>query len=95
MSVPAARLGDSTVSGDTIAVGAAPTVWIAGRPVSTAGDAVSGPACVGVVVAGSRTVIVGGRPLVRAGDLATGVQPTSGSPVTTTVVAGQTTVVAG
>lgn len=92
---PAARQLDTTVSGDTIVGGSVPTVLIGGVPASVAGDVVSGAACVGNVVMGSRTVIVGGRPLVRAGDTAAGTNPASGSPVTTAVAPGQSTVLAG
>ena len=85
MGVPAARVGDITVTGDAITGPGAPTVMIGGMPAACLGDAVSGAACVGAITLGSATVLIGGRPAAKVGSQVTGANPVTGVPVTTTV----------
>ncbi len=85
MSLPAARMGDITATGDAITGPGLPTVLIANQPASRLGDVVSGAACTGSVVKGSATVLLGGVPAVRVSDSVTGVNPASGVPVSTVV----------
>lgn len=92
MPFPAARVGDTTVTGDTIVGPGVPNVMIGGMPAAVMGDAVSGPVCVGSITVGSPTVLVGGRPLARVTSQVVGVNPSSGSPVTTAVGMGSPTV---
>lgn len=85
MSLPAARLGDITATGDAITGPGLPTVLIAGMPASRMGDLVAGAACTGSIIRGSVTVLLGGVPAVRVGDSVTGANPATGVPVTTVV----------
>jgi uncharacterized Zn-binding protein involved in type VI secretion len=85
MSLPAARVGDLTVTGDPIMPPGAVNVLIGGLPAARATDVVTGPACSGVVSMGSATVHVAGLPAARVGDTVTGVNPATGAPVTTAV----------
>jgi uncharacterized Zn-binding protein involved in type VI secretion len=85
MSLPAARVGDMTVTGDAISGPGVPTVLIVGQPAAVVGDLVSGAACVGSVIAGSATVLSGGRPAARLTSQVTGANPASGAPVTTAI----------
>ncbi len=85
MGFPAARVGDITVTGDTISGPGAPTVLIGGMPAACLGDAVAGNACTGAITMGSLTVLIGGRPAARVTSQVTGVNPYTGVPVTTTV----------
>lgn len=92
MGFPAARLTDTTATGDIITGPGAPTVIIGGMPASVMGDLVSGPVCVGSISMGSPTVLICGRPAARATSQVTGANPASGAPVTTVVVMGCITV---
>ncbi len=80
MSQPAARQGDMTVHGGSIAVGF-PQVLIGGQPAARVGDMhvcpmvtpgtppiphVGGP----ILPPGSVTVLIGGQPAARQGDMA-------------------------
>ena len=56
MPGPAARVGDTTATGDTITGPGVPTVLIGGMPAAVLGDMVSGAACVGAITLGSFTV---------------------------------------
>ena len=85
MPFPAARLGDTTVTGDAITGPGVPTVLIGGLPASVMGDLVAGNACTGAITMGSPTVLIGGRPAARVTSQVTGVNPYSGVPVTTAV----------
>lgn len=95
MSFPAARLGDTTATGDAITGPGVPTVLIAGQPASVVGDTVSGNACTGAIAMGSTTVLIGGRPAARVTSQVTGANPYSGVPVTTAVAVGAPTVLIG
>ena len=95
MPFPAARLGDTTVTGDAITGPGVPTVLIGGAPASVMGDLVAGNACTGAITMGSPTVLIGGRPAARITSQVTGVNPYSGVPVTTAVGMGAPTVLIG
>lgn len=86
MGLPAARVGDLTVTGDAITGPGAMTVLVQGQPACVMGDLVSGAACVGAVVMGSPTVLIAGRPAVRMSDPVSGANPITGVPVSTTVL---------
>ncbi|MCL5995671.1 MAG: PAAR domain-containing protein [Chloroflexi bacterium] len=92
---PAARVGDTTVTGDTITGPGVPVVLIGGMPASVVGDLVAGNACTGAISMGSMTVLIGGRPAARVTSQVTGVNPYSGVPVTTAVGMGAPTVLIG
>jgi len=74
---PAAKVGDTTNHGGTIAGPGAPTVLIGGMPAAVAGDthvcvippppAVLHPPTPFAV--GSATVLIGGKPAIRVGDV--------------------------
>ncbi len=85
MTMPAARVGDTSMTGDAVTGPGAATVMIGNMPASVAGDIVSGPACVGAVAMGSATVMIMGRPAAKMGSTVTGVNPASGVPVSTTL----------
>ena len=85
MSVPAARMGDITATGDPITGPGVPNVLIGNQPAAVMGDLVSGAACTGAITLGSVTVMIGGRPAAKVGSQVTGVNPASGVPVTTAV----------
>jgi uncharacterized Zn-binding protein involved in type VI secretion len=95
MPFPAARLGDTTVTGDAITGPGVPTVLIGGVPAAVMGDTVTGNACTGAITMGSPTVLIGGRPAARITSQVTGVNPYSGVPVTTAVGVGMPTVLIG
>lgn len=82
---PAARVGDITVTGDTITGPGAPVVLIGGQPAACVGDLVAGNACTGAITMGSATVLILGRPAARVTSQVTGVNPYTGVPVTTAV----------
>ena len=92
---PAARVGDTTASGDVITGPGVMNVLIGGLPASVVGDLVSGAACVGAIAMGSMTVLIGGRPAARATSQVTGANPVTGVPVTTAVLMGAPTVLIG
>lgn len=83
MTMPAARVGDTSMTGDAVTGPGAATVMIGNMPASVAGDIVSGAACVGAVAMGSATVMIMGRPAAKMGSTVTGVNPASGVPVST------------
>jgi uncharacterized Zn-binding protein involved in type VI secretion len=85
MSFPAARVGDITVTGDTIAGPGVATVLLGGQPAAVLGDAVTGNACVGTIAMGSATVLIGGRPAARVTSQVAGANPYTGVPVTTAI----------
>jgi len=95
MPFPAARVGDVTVTGDTITGPGVPTVLIGGLPAAVMGDLVAGNACTGAITVGAPTVLIGGRPAARVTSQVTGVNPYSGVPVTTAVGMGAPTVLIG
>jgi len=95
MGFPAARLGDTTATGDVITGPGVPTVLIAGQPAAVAGDTITGNACTGAIAMGSPTVLIGGRPAARVTSQVTGANPYSGVPVTTAVALGAPTVLIG
>jgi uncharacterized Zn-binding protein involved in type VI secretion len=95
MGFPAARMGDTTVTGDTITGPGVPTVLICGQPAAVLGDLVAGNACTGAITMGSPTVLIGGRPAARVTSQVTGANPYSGVPVTTAVGMGAPTVLIG
>ena len=88
MPFPAARIGDTTATGDVITGPGVPTVLIEGVPASVMGDLVNGSVCVGAITMGSPTVLIGGRPAARMTSQVTGVNPITGVPVTTVVMKG-------
>lgn len=92
MPFPAARVGDTTATGDTITGPGVPTVLIGGQPAAVMGDLVSGAAAVGPIVMGSPTVMICKRPAARVTSQVAGVNPATGIPVPTTVAMGCTTV---
>lgn len=92
---PAARVGDTTASGDAIVGPGVPTVLIENMPASVIGDQVSGAACVGAITMGSTTVLIGGRPAARMTSLVAGANPATGVPVSTTVIKGAIKVLIG
>jgi uncharacterized Zn-binding protein involved in type VI secretion len=83
---PAARLTDTTATGDVITGPGVPTVLICGLPASVMGDTVSGSVCVGAISMGSPTVLIGGRPAARMTSIVNGNNPIIGVPVATTVL---------
>jgi uncharacterized Zn-binding protein involved in type VI secretion len=95
MSFPAARISDTTATGDTITGPGVPTVLIGGLPASVVGDTVSGAACVGAITMGSVTVLIGGRPAARMTSQVSGANPVTGVPVATVVVKGAPNVLIG
>lgn len=78
MSMPAARLGDTTAHGGVIVAGE-PTVLIGGAPAARVGDMhtcpIPGgpppPHVGGPIILGSFTVLIGGKPAARVGDMCT------------------------
>ncbi len=84
MSKPAARQGDTTAHGGTIAVGC-PTVLIGGKPAARMGDMHTCPMQTpgtppiphvgGPIILGSPTVLIGGTTAARVGDQCTCVGP--------------------
>lgn len=96
MSKPAARMGDLTAHGGTIAVGC-PTVLIGGMPAARIGDMhvcpMVSPGLVphvgGPITMGSATVLIGSMPAARMGDMATCTGPPD------TIAAGCPTVLIG
>jgi uncharacterized Zn-binding protein involved in type VI secretion len=90
MPFPAARLGDTTATGDTITGPGVPNVLIENVPAAVMGDMVSGAACVGAITMGSPTVLISGRPAARVTSMVTGVNPATGVPVSTTIIKGAT-----
>ncbi|MBX3323093.1 MAG: PAAR domain-containing protein [Phycisphaeraceae bacterium] len=86
MGTPAARVTDMTATGDPITGPGVATVMIGKMPASVMGDVVSGGVCVGAVVMGSATVLIGGRPATKLGSSVAGANPTSGVPVSTSVL---------
>jgi uncharacterized Zn-binding protein involved in type VI secretion len=95
MLFPAARIGDTTATGDTVTGPGVPNVLIAGQPAAVVGDLVAGNACTGAITMGAPTVLIGGRPAARVTSQVTGVNPYSGVPVTTAVAMGAPTVLIG
>jgi len=95
MPFPAARVGDTTATGDVITGPGVATVLIGGQPASVLGDTVTGNACTGAIIMGSPTVLIGGRPAARITSQVTGANPYSGVPVTTAVAMGAPTVLIG
>lgn len=85
MTMPAARVGDTSMTGDAVTGPGAATVLIGNMPASVAGDVVSGAACVGAVAMGSVTVMIMGRPAAKMGSTVTGANPATGVPVSTTL----------
>jgi uncharacterized Zn-binding protein involved in type VI secretion len=92
MPFPAARLGDTTATGDTITGPGAPTVLIGNKPAAVMGDSVSGAACTGVITMGSPTVLINNRPAARVTSLVAGANPATGVPISTSIVMGEPTV---
>jgi uncharacterized Zn-binding protein involved in type VI secretion len=89
---PAAYVGSTTLTGDTISPPGIPTVLIKGKPASALGDPVAGAACTGAVTMGSPTVLFMMRPATRVTSQVTGANPATGVPVTTAVGVGEPTV---
>ncbi len=93
MPFPAARVGDTTATGDAITGPGVPTVLIGGQPAAVMGDLVSGVACTGSITMGSPTVLIGGRPAARVTSIVVGTNPITGVPISTTIALGQPKVV--
>jgi uncharacterized Zn-binding protein involved in type VI secretion len=75
MAAPAARAGDRTTHGGTVAVPGSANVFIQGQPAARLNDVVVCPVSAGGVphvggpiLFGSNTVLINGRPAARAGD---------------------------
>lgn len=86
----AARVGDTSSHGGTVAGPGVATVLVGGQPAAVAGDThvcpVPQPHPPSPFAAGSGTVTIGGRPALRVGDTAgCGAEVVSGAP---TVVIG-------
>jgi uncharacterized Zn-binding protein involved in type VI secretion len=98
---PAARVTDSTVTGDLVLPPGVPNVLIGGLPAACVGDMVAGPVinyAPGVIVTGAFTVLIGGRPAARVTSVVNGL--TIGPlgvpvPVATTIIKGQPNVLIG
>ncbi len=97
MPGPAARVGDTTATGDTITGPGVPTVLIGGMPASVLGDMVSGAACIGEITLGSITVHIMSRPAATVGSQVVGMKPPPppGVPITTAVAKGAMNVLIG
>ena len=96
MPGPAARVGDTTATGDTITGPGVPTVLIGGIPASVLGNAVSGVACVGAIMVGSLTVLIMNRPAATVDSQVVGTKPPPpGVPITTAVAKGALNVIIG
>ena len=95
MPGPAARVGDTTATGDTITGPGVPPVLIGGMPASVLGDMVSGAACGGAITLGSFTVMIMSRPAATVGSQVVGANPATGVPVTTAVAMGAMNVLLG
>lgn len=91
MSNPAARIGDSSATGDTIVGPGNPTVQIGGMPAAVMGDSIAGAACTGSIVDGSPTVQIGGVPAARITSNCSGVS-SGGSASSTVIAKGEPTV---
>ncbi len=85
MSFPAARVGDVTVTGDSIAGPGVVNVFIGGLPAAVVGDYVFGGFCNGPITLGSSSVFIGGRPAARVNSQVTGINLASGTTVNTIV----------
>ncbi len=80
MGQPAARVGDITTHGGTVAGPGCPTVLIGGMPAARVGDMHACPMVTpgvppvphvgGPITMGSPTVLIGGAPAARVGDMA-------------------------
>jgi len=92
MPFPAARLGDTSVTGDAISGPGVPNILIGSQPVAVMGDMVSGAAYVGSIAMGSPTVLIGNRPAALVTSMVSGANPVTGIPVSTTVGMGCPTV---
>lgn len=98
---PAARIGDTTATGDSIVGPGAPTVLIGNLPASVVGDNVVGPICnvKGTITLGSFTVLICNKPAARVTSLVVGVNQPPGPvppvPIATTVIKGEFTVLIG
>jgi uncharacterized Zn-binding protein involved in type VI secretion len=92
MPFPAARLGDTTATGDAITGPGVPNVLIGGQPAAVMGDLVAGAVCTGSIAMGSLNVLIGGRPAARVTSMVTGVNTITGIPMTTTIAMGCPTV---
>lgn len=101
MTFPAARLGDQTVTGDTIIGVGVPNVLIGGLPAACVGDMVFGPVinCApGIIATGAVTVLISGRPAARVTSMVNGLtlSPVGAPvPVATTIARGQPNVLIG
>ncbi len=97
MPGPAARVGDTTATGDAITGPGVPNVLIGGMPASVVGDMVSGAACIGAITMGSFTVLIMGRPAATVGSQVVGMKPPPppGVPITTAVAKGAMNVIFG
>ena len=97
MPGPAARVGDTTATGDAITGPGVPTVLIGGMPAAVLGDMVSGAACVGAITLGSMTVLIMKRPAATVGSQVVGMKPPPppGVPITTVVAKGAMNVLLG
>lgn len=86
MPTPIMVTTGTSVTGDLI-TGTAPTFLVKGLPVATMTSPVSGAACTGVVANTTAvTKIVNGLPLANVTSMATGVNPATGVPVTTSAM---------
>lgn len=92
---PAARVGDTTATGDVITGPGVPLVLIGGLPAAVVGDLVSGGVLTGAITMGSMTVLIGGRPAARTTSVVNGANNQTGVPVATTVIKGAPNVLIG
>ena len=92
---PAARVGDTTATGDVITGPGVALVLIGGLPAAVVGDLVSGGVLTGSITMGSMTVLIGGRPAARVTSVVNGANNQTGVPVATTVIKGAPNVLIG
>jgi uncharacterized Zn-binding protein involved in type VI secretion len=92
MPFPAARIGDTTATGDTITGPGIANVLVGGQPAAVTGDLVSGAICTGSIAMGSMTVLISARPAARVTSIIAGGNTITGIPVTTTIAMGCPTV---
>lgn len=92
---PAARLADTTATGDPIVGPGAPNVLICGMVASVVTDTVTGAVCDGVITEGSVSVWIGERMAARITSVVAGENPETGVPVATVVAIGAPTVLIG
>ncbi|MGC9506093.1 PAAR domain-containing protein [Baaleninema sp.] len=100
MSFPAARVGDLTVTGDSVLPPGVPNVVINNQPAAVTTTSVAGPvinAGPGMIISGNPTVLIGGMPAAHVTSMVFGMTttPAGSVPVSTTIAQGAPTVLIG